>query len=127
MNQITEMPSELNTCKTFFLISGIINILLSLIGIISIIVFGITTCGVGCLLGILPIITIVCSIMDFIAFNKLTNLNQSGTYNTLQFTAICEIVTFISGNLVSTVLGIITLTNINKDNVKSFLNEKGIY
>ncbi|MEO8665727.1 MAG: hypothetical protein ABI462_09545 [Ignavibacteria bacterium] len=120
------MPSELQTAKTFFLVSGILNILGFLGWGTSTVIGGIATCGAGCLLGFLPVINVVSLIMDFIAYNKLNNLNQKGTFSTVQTAAILQIVTILTGNIVSFVFGIITLNNLGKEEVKKFLQEKGI-
>lgn len=121
------MPSELQTARTLFLVSGIINILGFLGWGGSTIIGGIATCGVGCLVGILPVVNVISCIMDFIAYNKLNTLNQKGTFSTIQTAAILQIVTIVTGNIVSFIFGIINLNNLGKENVKSFLNEKGIY
>lgn len=121
------MPSELQTSKTFFLVSGIINILGFFGWGTSTVAGGIASCGVCCLIGFLPVINIVSCIMDFIAYNKLNTLNQKGTFSTVQTAAILQIITIVTGNVVSFIFGIITLNNIGKDPVKVFLNEKGVY
>ncbi|MDZ4712884.1 MAG: hypothetical protein SGI89_11255 [bacterium] len=121
------MPTELQTAKTFFLVSGILNILGFLGWGTTTVIGGIATCGAGCLMGFLPVINIVSCIMDFIAYNKLNNLNQKGTFSTVQTASIFQIVTILSGNIVSFVFGIITLNNIGKESVKNFLQEKEIY
>lgn len=121
------MPSELQTAKTFFLVSGILNILGFLGWGTSTIIGGIATCGVGCLVGFLPVINVVSCIMDFIAYNKLNNLNQKGTFSTIQTAAILQIVTIVTGNVVSFIFGIITLNNLSKEEVKKYLKEKEIY
>ena len=121
------MPSELQTARTFFLVSGIINILGFLGWGTSTVIGGIATCGVGCLVGFLPVINVVSCIMDFIAYNKLNNLNQKGTFGTVQTAAIFQIITILTRNIVSFIFGIIILNNLSKDSVKSFLQEKAIY
>jgi hypothetical protein len=121
------MPSELQTSKTFFLISGIVNILVLLGWSGTTILGGLVTCGIGCLIGFVPLINLACSIMDFIAYNKLEKLDRVSTYQTLQFAAIMEIITILSGNIVSLVFGIMTLTYLGNDVNKAFLKEKGIY
>lgn len=120
------MPSELNTSKTFFLISGIVNILVLLGWGGTTIIGGIATCGFGCLLGAIPIINVVCCILDFMAYNKLNSMNKPGIISTMQYTAIMEIVTIITGNVVSTIFGILILTYINNENVIKYLREKGL-
>lgn len=121
------MPSELQTARTFFLVSGIINILGFLGWGTSTVVGGIATCGAGCLMGFLPVINVVSCIMDFIAYNKLNSQNQSGTFSTVQTAAIFQIITIMTGNIVSFIFGIMTLNNLSKDEVKNYLKEKQIY
>ena len=121
------MPSDLQTARTFFLVSGILNVLGFLGWGTSTVIGGITTCGVGCLLGFIPAINVISCIMDFIAYNKLNNLNQKGTFSTIQTAAIFQIITILTGNVVSFIFGIITLNNIGKEEIKVFLKEKEIY
>lgn len=121
------MPSDLQSAKTFFLVSGILNILGFLGWGTSTVIGGITTCGAGCLLGFLPVINVVSCVMDFIAYNKLNHLNQKGSFSTVQTAAIFQIITILTGNVVSFVFGIITLNNLGKEEIKNFLKEKEIY
>ena len=121
------VPSEIQTSKIFFLISAIINILAFLGWGGTTLIGGVVTCGFGCLIGLLPIINVVGCVMDFIAYNKLNKLNVSGTFSTVQFASIIQIITILTGNVVSLIFGIITLQNFSKDTVKNFLQEKGIY
>ena len=121
------MPSELQTARTFFLVSGIINILAFLGWGTSTIIGGAFSCGLGCIVGVLPVLNIISCILDFIAYNKLNTLNRTGTYSTIQTAAVFQIVTILTGNIVSFVFGIITLNNIGSDNIKTFLQERGIY
>ncbi len=121
------VPSEIQTGKIFFLISAIINILAFLGWGGTTLLGGVVTCGFGCLIGLLPIINVVGCVMDFIAYNKLNKLNITGTFSTVQFAAIIQIITILTGNVVSLIFGIITLQNFSKDNIKNFLQEKGIY
>ncbi|MEO6693684.1 MAG: hypothetical protein ABIY50_05455 [Ignavibacteria bacterium] len=124
---MNSIPTELQTAKTFFLISGIINILGFLGWGGSTILGGIATCGAGCLLVFLPAINIISCIMDFIAYSKLNHLNQKGTFGTIQTAAIFQIVTILTGNIVSLIFGIVIMTYLSKDHVKIFLREKEIY
>lgn len=121
------IPSEISTAKTFFLISAILNLLFALgMGAYGI-GLGLFSCGIGCLILFIPVINIISCIMDFIAYNKLNTLNQPGTFNSIQFAAIMEIVTILTGNFISMIFGIITLVNLNNNNVQTYLRERGIY
>jgi len=124
---MNNMPSELQSSKTFFLVSGIINILGFLGWGSSTVIGGIATCGVGCLMGFLPVINVVSCIMDFIAYNKLNKLNQKGTFGTIQTAAIFQIITILTGNIVSFIFGILILSYLSKEHVIAFLKEKEIY
>lgn len=121
------MPSELQSAKSFFLISAIINILGFLGWGTSTVVGGVFSCGIGCLMGFLPVVNIISSVMDFIAYNKLNTLNQKGTFSTVQTAAILQIVTIITGNVVSFIFGIIILSYLNNEENKNFLKEKEIF
>ena len=121
------MPAPLQTVKTLFLVSGIINILF-IFGWGGTSIFGgLLTCGAGCLFIFLPVINIVVCILDFISYDKLNTLNKTGTFKTIQLTAILEIVSILAGNAVSLVFGIIILNYISNPDVVRFLQEKGIY
>ena len=120
------MPNDLSTSKTFFMISGIVNILAFLGWGTNTVITGIFTCGFGCLLGVIPIVNAIGAVMDFMAYNKLNSLNQPGTYTTCNNAAIMQIVTMVSGNIVSMIFGILNLQYLGKEENKNYLKEKGI-
>ncbi|MBM4158812.1 MAG: hypothetical protein FJ216_08555 [Ignavibacteria bacterium] len=124
---MSNIPSELETTRTLLMISGIMNILVIAGWIVATFFFGLGTCGIGCVIGVIPIINIVSCIMDFIAYNKVNTLTQSGTYGSINTAAILEIITVVTGNTVSMIFGIIILNYLAKDNIKSFLQQRGIY
>jgi hypothetical protein len=121
------MNEQLNLIKIFSLISAILNILFALGWIFYTIFAGVITCGIACLFGIIPVINIIACIMDFISYTKLNNLNQSGTFSTVQFAAIFDIITFLSGNIASMIFGIIAIIYLNNPETKNYLVQKGIY
>lgn len=121
------MPSELNTAKTFFLISGILNALAVAGWGGTTILGGLSTCGIGCILGFLPIINLIACILDFMAYSKLNNLNQPGTASTMKNAAIMDIVTILTGNVVSLIFGILILQYLNNPHVDKYLKERNIY
>lgn len=121
------IPSEINLTRTFLLISGIINAVFGAGWIVYTLFLGLFTCGIGCLFGVLPVINIVTCALDFIAYNKLNNLDRTGTYDSIQYAAIFEIVTFLTGNPASGIFGILNIVNLNKTEFRSFLTERGIY
>lgn len=118
---------QINLLKTFFIISAIINVLFAVGWIIYTIFGGILTCGIMCLFGVIPVINIIACVMDFIAYNKLNGLNQTGTYGSVQFAAIFDIVTLLTGNPASMTFGIVALVFLSNPEVKNFMVQKGIY
>lgn len=121
------MPPELQTARTLYFVSFITNIVFAVGWFFYIFLLGIGTCGFGCLFIFIPIINVVSAVYDFMAYQRLSSLNYPQTFSTLQTAAILEIVSILTVNALSHVFGIITLIQINKEEVKTFLKEKGIY
>jgi hypothetical protein len=118
---------QLNLIRIFFLISGILNILYGLGWSGYTVLGGLVTCGIGCLFGAIPAINIIACIMDFVSYNRLNRMNRSGSYNTLQFAAIFDIVSVLTGNSASMIFGILALVFLNNEEVKSEMKQRGIY
>jgi len=118
---------QLNLLRIFALVSGILNIDYALGWSGYTVIGGLITCGFGCLFGALPVVNIIACVMDFIVYNRLTRMNRSGTYSTMQFTGIFDIITILTGNIASMCFGIITLITLNNEEVKQFLKEKQVY
>lgn len=118
---------QLNLLKVFFLVSAILNILCGITWVMYTIIGGILSCGIGCLLGFFPIINIIACVMDFVAYGKLANQNKTGTYGTIQFASIFDIISILTGNVISAIVGIIGLVFLNNNDVRSYLVQKGIY
>ena len=83
--------------------------------------------GIGCLFGAFPIINIIACVMDLVAYNRLSKMNRSGTYSSVQFASIFDIASILTGNVASMVFGIVGLVFLNNDEVKQYMKEKGIY
>lgn len=125
------MPSEINSSKIFFLISAIVNLLIllgwggsSILGGSCLLSVG---CPLGCFVGIFSLINLLSCIFDFIAYSKLNNLNQPGTAGTMKNAAVLEIITILTGNVVSLIFGILILQYLNNPNVDNYLKERNIY
>ena len=118
---------QLNLLKIFFLISGILNILFALSWIFYTLIGGLITCGIACLFGAIPVINIIACVMDFISYNKLNRMDITGTYSTIQFASVFDILTILSGNVASMVFGIFGLVFLNNEETKTYLKEKGVY
>jgi hypothetical protein len=116
-----------NALKTFFLVSGIVNIISFLSWAIYVIASSLVVCGIGCLFGVFPIVVAVAAVMDFVAYSKLNSLNKTGTFGTVRLAAVLDIITIMSGNVVSMVFEIMSLNYINNPETQNFLRERGLY
>ena len=85
------------------------------------------SCGVGCLFGAFPVINVIACVLDFIMFNRLSRNDRSGTYSTMQMASIFDIITILTGNIFSMVIGIVGLVMLNNEEVKQDMKSKGIY
>ena len=118
---------QINLLKIFFLISGILNILYGLGWSGYTLLGGLISCGLGCLFGAVPVINVIACVMDLVSYNRLNRMNRSGTYATLQFAAIFDIITILTGNFASMTFGIVTLIFLSNEEVKHEMKQKGIY
>ncbi len=118
---------QLNLLRIFFLISGILNAAYALGWSGYTIIGGLVTCGLGCLFGALPVINVIACVMDFISYNRLSKMNRTGTFSTLQFTSIFDIITVLTGNFYSMIAGIVGIIFLNNEEVKQELRNKNIY
>lgn len=118
---------QLNLLRIFFLISGILNIAYALGWSGYTIIGGLVTCGLGCLFGALPIVNVIAAVLDFITFSRLSRMDRIGTYSTMQFASIFDIITILTGNIFSMVVGIVGLIMLNNEEVKQDMRNKGIY
>mgnify|MGYP001178244930 CR=1 FL=1 len=118
---------QLNLLRIFFLISGILNIGYALGWSGYTLIGGLVSCGLCCILGAIPVFNIIACIMDFISYTRLSRMDRSGTYSTLQFTSVFDIITILTGNIFSMIAGIIGLIFINNEEIKEFMKNKGIY
>lgn len=118
---------NINTMKTFFLISGILNAICFISWGGYTIISGLVICGLGCIFGILPAVNLIACIMDFIAYSKLNSHNKTGTHSSAKFAAIFDIITILTGNIISLVFGIMSLSYLNDPQLKEYMRVRGIY
>ena len=119
--------NQLNTLKTLFLISGILNAICTLVWLGNTILGAVAFCGLGCVIGIFPVINTIACVLDFMVYNRLNKFNKSGTYNTIRFAAIFDIISIVTFNITSLVFGIIALVMIGKPEVQQEMVNRGIY
>ncbi len=122
-----EYRNQLNVLKTLFLISGILNGITAIVWAANTVLGAVAFCGLGCVVGVLPVISVIACIFDFMVYSRLDKMNKTGTYNTIRFAAIFDIIAILTLNITSTVFGIIALVMISKPEVQQEMVNKGIY
>ncbi|MEO8513900.1 MAG: hypothetical protein ABI543_10095 [Ignavibacteria bacterium] len=122
-----EYRNQLNTLKTLFLISGILNLICAIVWLGNTILGAVAFCGLGCVIGIFPVINTIACVLDFMVYNRLNKMNKTGTYSTIRFAAIFDIISIVTCNITSLVFGIIALVMIGKPEVKQEMVNRGIY
>src|SRR4249920_485839 len=110
--------NQLNTLKTLFLISGILNGICAVVWLGNTVLGAVAFCGLGCVVGVFPVVNTIACVLDFMVYNRLNRMNKSGTYNTIRFAAIFDIISIVTCNITSLVFGIIALVIIGKPEVK---------
>lgn len=122
-----EYRNQLNTLKTLFLISAILNGITAVVWLGNTVLGAVAFCGLGCVVGVFPVISTIACVMDLVTYNRLNKMNRTGTYKTIQFAAIFDIIAILTWNITSTVFGIIALVMISKPEVKQEMVNRGIY
>lgn len=115
-----DLQLTLKNMKTYYLVSAISNGVGVLLWGTYGILFGLATCGIGCLFLVLPIINLTVMILDIMAMGKVEQAPTPQAYSFLKFTAIADIVAcFI---LVPLIMGILNLQNLGKPEVYAYFN-----
>jgi hypothetical protein len=110
-------PFDSKKIKKLLLISIAGNIIFLFAYEIIALVVGIGTYGVFCFLVFLPVLNVISLIMDLRAYFKMKNPVPDQIISTLQFTAILEIGTTATGNIISLITGVLILTNLEKASI----------
>ena len=114
-------PGEVGTVKIFFIVSLIVNAIATLAWLFSVMGFGIATCGLGCLLIVLPAVTCAATVFDAMAVSKMGQAPTAGVYSFLKTAAIMDIVSGVIGmSVVPVVMGILALVFLQKPEVQRY-------
>ncbi len=119
-------PGDVGTVKVFFIVSLVVNAIATLMWLFSVVGVGIATCGIGCLLIVLPAITGAATVLDAMAVSKLGQPPNIGVYSFLKSAAIMDIVAGVIGmSIVPIVMGILALVYLQKPEVQRYYGQPG--
>lgn len=115
------LPADLGSLKIFFLVSLIVNAVVTGVWLLSVVGFGAATCGLGCLLIFVPAIPGVALVFDAMSLSKLGLPPNPATYSFLKTTAILDIVAgVISVGIVPVVMGILALMSLQNPQMQRY-------
>lgn len=109
------VPNDISTLKIFFIVSLVVNAISTGVWLLSVVGIGAATCGLGCLLIIIPAVPCVALVLDAMAIQKLGYAGNPATHSFLKTTAIIDIVAgVVSVGIVPVVMGVLALINLQK-------------
>jgi len=113
--------------KGLFLVSGILNLVTTIVWLLLTMVATVTIAILGCGGVLLALISAAACITDFICYNRLNKMNRTGTFKTIKIAAVLDICVIFTLNITSVIFGFIILNMLSKPETKQELTEKGIY
>lgn len=114
-------PPDVGTLRVFILISLVVNALATMGWVGATVAGGAATCGVGCLLGIVPAVTIIALCLDAMALAKLNYPPNAYVAASVKNAAIMDIVAGVVGmSIVPVVMGILLLVYLDKPPVRAY-------
>lgn len=119
-----ELNLTLKNLRTYYLVAGIANSVAFLVGLISVIVAGISTLGCGCLLIFLPLINLTVLIFDFASYVKATQPPSPRIYSFLKLTSIFDMVACFA--IVPLIMGILSIQILGRSEVYRYFHEAGV-
>ena len=102
-----ETAADLQTLRTFYLVSAIVNGIAAIGWAFTAVFIGVTTCGVGCITVVIPIFAGVALYMDVESIRRIDRGLTAGDSSFLLSTAILDIVAGVCGSVVPIVFGIL--------------------
>ncbi len=115
-------PGKVTTLAVLTLVSGIVNILWSLGVVVVVLSVGIATFGLGCLLLPLAVYPLVLGILEILYAMKLLPDAPQPT-KPAKWLAIMQICDIVTGNVISLVIGIVSLVFYSDPEVEDYFNE----
>jgi hypothetical protein len=114
-------PQEVDNLRIFFIVAAIVNGIVTIVWLISVVLGGIASCGIGCLLIFIPMITGAACVLDIMAMSKLNGPPSPSVRSFLNFAAIADIVAGAVGvSLVPLVMGILSMVFLSKPDVQRY-------
>lgn len=118
MTSTDSVEAALGSLRTYYLISGIANVIAMIVGTIAIVIGGIATFGCGCVLLFLPLINLGVMIFDFVASSKVTQAPSPKSYSFLRTASILDIVACFA--VIPLIMGILSLQILGRPEVRRY-------
>lgn len=118
-----QVQVALNNARTYYMVSGIANAVAAVIGTGWVVIFGATTCGVGCVFIVFPAVNVVVLIFDFMAMSKLQEPPTPEVHSFLKLTSVLDIVACFA--VVPLVMGVLNLQILGRPEIHGYFNAGG--
>lgn len=115
----TLKPGKVTAIAVMALVDGVLNIVWSLSLIVGVLILGVSTFGLGCLLLPLAVYPLVLGILEIVYAAKLLP-NEPRVVKPATWLAIMQICNIIVGNPVSLAVGIVSLVLFNDAEVRAY-------
>ena len=106
--------------QTYSLVAGIANAVAAILGVLAVIGVGASTCGVGCLFIVFPIVNVVAAIIDFMAYARMNQPPTPQLYSFVKTSAVFDLVACFA--LVPLVMGIMKLQLLGTEEVRQYFH-----
>jgi polyferredoxin len=114
-------PADVGALRIFILIALIVNALATLSWLAATVAGGAATCGIGCLLIVLPVFTGIAVWFDAVALSKLNQPPSRAVAAAVKNAAIFDIIAgVVSLSVIPLVMGILALVYLQKPEVVAY-------
>lgn len=118
-----QVQVALNNARTYYMVSGIANAVAAVIGTGWVVIFGASTCGIGCVFIVFPAINVAVLIFDFMAMGKLQEPPTPEVFSFLKLTSVLDIVACFA--VVPLVMGVLNLQILGRPEIQGHFNSGG--
>ncbi len=114
-------PADIGALRAFVLVALIVNSIATLSWLIATVAGGVATCGLGCLVIVLPIVTGAAIWLDAVALSKLNQPPAPAVAGAVRTAGILDIIAgVVSLSVIPLVMGILTLVYLQKPEVVAY-------
>src|SRR5215213_3974714 len=113
---MSQAEMTVQNIRTYSLIAGVANAVAVILGTITVVVFGVSTFGCGCLLIVFPLLHLLSCVIDFLAYVRLAQPPTTAVYSVTKTSAILDLASGFA--IVPLIMGIMKLQLLGTETVR---------